>query len=86
MVSRGTYQPDVRARAGAKASNALNLIFSTMKGEQAPSYLTMYEFDESNKLGQDVKALDPMTDWTKKVMGNCSKIEAAIYEKIGEFS
>lgn len=48
--------------------------------------MTMYEFDESNKLGQDVKALDPMTDWTKKVMGNCSKIEAAIYEKIGEFS
>lgn len=55
------------------------------EGEQAPSLLTVYEFDESNKLGVDVQALDPMTDSTKKVIGNSSKIEAGIYTKFGSF-
>ena len=71
---------------GLKRATRYNLIFSVLPGDQAPRFLTVYEFDESNKLGQDVQALDPMTPWTKKVIGNSSKIEAAIYVKIGEYS
>ena len=70
---------------GLKRATRYSLIFSVMKGEQAPSFLTVYEFDQSNKLGMDVQALDPMTEWTKKVIGNSSKIEAGIYTKFGEF-
>jgi hypothetical protein len=71
---------------GLKRATRCSLIFSVLPGDQAPKFLTVYEFDGSNKLGQDVQALEPMTDWTKKVIGNCDKIEAAIYTSIGSFS
>lgn len=70
---------------GLKRATRYSLIFSVLPGDQAPSFLTVYEFDDNNKLGQDVQALDPMTDWTKKVIGNSSKVEAAIYTSIGSF-
>jgi len=45
------------------------------------SFLAVHEFREGNKLGQDVTALEPISDWTKKVMSEAKAIDAAIYHK-----
>ncbi|EAT92624.1 hypothetical protein HBH56_055810 [Parastagonospora nodorum] len=45
------------------------------------SFLAVHEFGEENALGTEVKPLDPMTDWTKKVMASAKGIDAAIYHK-----
>jgi hypothetical protein len=45
------------------------------------SFLAAHEFGEDNTLGTEVKPLDPMTDWTKKVIANAKAIDAAIYHK-----
>ncbi|KIW08888.1 uncharacterized protein PV09_00810 [Verruconis gallopava] len=50
--------------------------------EDAASFLTLYEFGDGNKLGMNVEPLDPMTDWTKRVIGNTEKIEMGIYTQI----
>lgn len=52
---------------------------TTTVTEDAPSFLTLYEFDDSNNLGMNVAPLDPMTDWTRKVMTNSDRIETGIY-------
>ncbi|EUC50079.1 hypothetical protein COCMIDRAFT_32646 [Bipolaris oryzae ATCC 44560] len=46
------------------------------------SFLAIHEFDESNELGDTVKALEPVTEWTKKVMNAAEGIDAAIYRRI----
>jgi hypothetical protein len=45
------------------------------------SFLAIHAFDESNQLGTEVKAIEPMSDWTKKVMSEAKAIDAAIYHK-----
>ncbi|EMD60133.1 hypothetical protein COCSADRAFT_40566 [Bipolaris sorokiniana ND90Pr] len=50
--------------------------------EKELSFLAVHEFDESNELGDTVKALEPVSEWTKKVMSTAVGIDAAIYRKI----
>lgn len=50
----------------------------------APKWMTIHEFGEGNKLGKKVVPLEPMSDWTKKVMGDMSGIEAFIWTKFFE--
>ncbi|KAH7084952.1 hypothetical protein BKA63DRAFT_528813 [Paraphoma chrysanthemicola] len=45
------------------------------------SFLAIHAFEQSNQLGIEVKALEPMSDWTKKVMSEAQAIDAAIYHK-----
>jgi hypothetical protein len=49
------------------------------------SFLAIHEFGEDNRLGKDVKALEPISDWTKKVMSQAEAIDAAIYHKVRSF-
>ncbi|KAF2833640.1 hypothetical protein CC86DRAFT_415536 [Ophiobolus disseminans] len=49
------------------------------------SFLAIHEFGDDNQLGTEVKALEPMSDWTKKVMSEAKAIDAAIYHKEKEF-
>lgn len=51
------------------------------KQNEKLSFLAVHEFGEDNKLSTEVKPLDPMTDWTKKVMASAKGIDAAIYRK-----
>jgi hypothetical protein len=73
---------------GWKRANRYSLIFQVKREndstitEDAASFLTLYEFGQANKLGMNVEALDPMTDWTKKVIANTDKIETGIYTLI----
>jgi hypothetical protein len=48
-------------------------------------YLALYEFDETNELGLEVKACVPMTDWTKRMFTHAKKTELGVWHKIGSF-
>lgn len=48
----------------------------------ATSWLALYDFDTNNKLGTTVQALDPITDWTKRIMGSSKKFEMGVFHKI----
>ena len=52
------------------------------KKEKEFSFLAIHEFEESNELGDTVKALEPVSEWTKKVMSEANGIDAAIYRRI----
>ncbi|KAH7094603.1 hypothetical protein FB567DRAFT_510576 [Paraphoma chrysanthemicola] len=45
------------------------------------SFLAIHAFEQSNQLGNEVQALEPMSDWTKKIMSEAQAIDAAIYHK-----
>lgn len=53
--------------------------------EDAANYLTSYEFDGSNKLGKEVQLLEPMTEWTGKVIKNIQKVEMGVFHQIKAF-
>jgi hypothetical protein len=55
------------------------------KSVEAPSFLAIHEFGEGNKLGKDVEPLTPITDWTKRCMGEAKAIDAAIYQKVRSY-
>lgn len=67
---------------GWHRSRRYSLLFNVGSKEKIPSYLALYEFDETVKLGTQVQPLDPMTEWTKKCMRKAQKIEAGIYRKM----
>lgn len=51
----------------------------------APEWMTIHEFGVGNKLGSKVEPLDPISDWTRKVMGDMKSIEAYNWKNIGNF-
>ncbi|USP76527.1 uncharacterized protein yc1106_03801 [Curvularia clavata] len=55
---------------------------SEAEKEKQFSCLAIHEFEERNALGDTVKALEPVSEWTKKVMSEAEGIDAAIYRKI----
>jgi hypothetical protein len=59
----------------------LNQHSSSLKESEKLSFLAIHEFGEGNTLGEDVKALEPISDWTKKLMSEAKAIDAAIYHK-----
>ncbi|KAF1989539.1 hypothetical protein K402DRAFT_460895 [Aulographum hederae CBS 113979] len=48
----------------------------------APEWLGLHEFEEENPWGDTVVPLDPMSEWTKKVMAAQERIEAGMYVKV----
>ena len=49
--------------------------------EKELSFLAVHEFNDDNDLGMEVKAVEPVSEWTKKVMGEAVGIDAAIYQR-----
>jgi hypothetical protein len=45
------------------------------------SFLAIHEFGQGEQLGDTVKALEPISDWTIKVMKDAVGIDAAIYRR-----
>jgi hypothetical protein len=56
-------------------------VSSSGRESEKLSFLAVHEFGEGNTLGKDVKALEPISDWTKKLMSEAKAIDAAIYHK-----
>lgn len=52
------------------------------KDKQTLSFLAIHEFNPENDMGDTVRALEPVTDWTKKVMAQAVGIDAAIYRRL----
>lgn len=50
--------------------------------EQQLSFLAIHEFSADNDLGDTVKPLQPVSEWTKKVMSAALGIDAAIYRRV----
>ncbi|KAF7532139.1 hypothetical protein G7054_g8231 [Neopestalotiopsis clavispora] len=46
---------------------------------QRITWMTIHEFGQGNRLGNKVEPLDPITPWTRKVMGEMSAIEADVW-------
>ncbi|KAH7025153.1 uncharacterized protein B0I36DRAFT_367037 [Microdochium trichocladiopsis] len=47
----------------------------------APEWMTLHEFGEGNTLGEKVAPLVPISDWTRKVMGDMTSIEAYVWRR-----
>lgn len=56
---------------------------ATGEKEKELSFLAIHEFAEENELGIEVKAVEPVSDWTKRVMSEAEGIDAAIYRRVG---
>jgi hypothetical protein len=65
--------------------NLLHQLASSGQKSEELSFLAIHEFGNDNKLGTTVQALEPISDWTKKVMGEAKMIDAAIYYKQESF-
>lgn len=52
--------------------------------QQELSFLAIHEFREPHDLGIEVKAVEPVSEWTIKIMGEAEAIDAAIYNKVGK--
>jgi hypothetical protein len=48
---------------------------------QELSFLAIHEFGEGEQLGDTVKAIEPISEWTMKVMKDAVGIDAAIYRR-----
>jgi hypothetical protein len=81
---REEHNEQMAKEPGWKRTTRFKLLFQTRNdGVKADGldFLTVYEFGEGNKLGKDVQPVEPITDWTKRLMAEC-KVDAAIYEKV----
>jgi hypothetical protein len=68
---KGTADVETEAKSGKKID--------------ATSWLALYEFDERNKLGTEVQACVPMTDWTKRISKEARWMELGVWHKMESF-
>ena len=48
------------------------------ESENCPNWLTLHEFEDGSlSEGEKVAPMMPQTEWTKKVMGSATKVDAA---------
>lgn len=81
---RDEHNQQMSEQPGWKRTTRFSLLShhgSIGKKSEELSFLAIHEFGEGNKLGIDVEALEPISDWTKKVMGEAKAIDAGIYYK-----
>jgi hypothetical protein len=81
---RDEHNQQMSEQPGWWRTTRYNLLYQgssiSQKSEELP-FLAIHEFGEDNQLGKDVKALEPVSDWTKKLMSEAISIDAAIYHK-----
>jgi len=82
---RDEHLAQMALEPGWRRSKRYKLVFQ-VNAADAASWLALYEFDEKNKLGIEVKPLEPMTDWTKRTFAKSTKMELGIFHKLGSFS
>ena len=85
---REEHNQQMSEQPGWKRTTRYSLISQQSNSGQVGSELTflaMHEFDEGHELGDEVQALQPMSEWTKRVMGEAVGIDAAIYHRVEGF-
>jgi hypothetical protein len=76
------------AEPGWKRTTRFKLVGQLLDFEPisgAPSALAIHEFGEGHKIGKKVLPLEPITVWTKKVIGAAKAIDAGVYHKVKSF-
>lgn len=86
---REEHNEQMSKEPGWKRSTRFKLLYEH-KNEQPSdrgwfTFLALHEFGEGHQLGKEVVPLEPMSDWTKRVMGECKAIDAAIYNKVKSY-
>ncbi|KAF1849863.1 uncharacterized protein K460DRAFT_274033 [Cucurbitaria berberidis CBS 394.84] len=82
---RDEHNQQMSEQLGWKRTTRFNLLFqhsNASKKSEELAFLAIHEFGEGNKLGKDVEPLQPISDWTKKLMSSVKAIDAAIYHKV----
>lgn len=85
---RNEHNEQMSKEPGYWRTSRFTLLHQGSTGSQQSeklSFLAVHEFDENSRLGTEVKALEPISDWTKKVMSEAQAIDAAIYHKRRDF-
>jgi hypothetical protein len=85
---RDEHNQQMSEQPGWRRTTRFSLLHQHVSGGQKSeelSFLAIHEFEKNNKLGTTVQALEPISDWTKKVMGDAKAIDAAIYCKHESF-
>jgi hypothetical protein len=80
---RDEHNEQMSLEPGYKRTTRWSLLHQNRHDEKPAGgldFFAMHEFGEGNKIGKYVLPLDPMTDWTKKCMGECKAIDAAVFE------
>ncbi|OCL14285.1 hypothetical protein AOQ84DRAFT_281396 [Glonium stellatum] len=83
---RDEHNQQMSEQPGWKRTTRFRIGFQVKDGkpaDDAPSFLAIHEFGEGNKIGKDVVPLEPITDWTKRVLESCRAIDGAVYHKVG---
>lgn len=81
-LQQATTQP------GWKRTTRYKLLFQVkndpgpQRYEDAPNWLALHEW-EKGFLGEEVLPFEPMSEWTKSVMGKAKLIQAGNYERVG---
>jgi len=86
MVPRDEHNQQMSEQPGWKGTTRYKLVYQTRNDGNEPSgsdFLALHYFGAGHKLGKNVEALQPVSDWTKRVMGECTAIDAANYRKVG---
>ncbi|KAF1976036.1 hypothetical protein BU23DRAFT_552042 [Bimuria novae-zelandiae CBS 107.79] len=83
---RTEHNAQMSKEPGYQRTTRYSPLFQTRNIEGAKptglNFVAFHQFGIGNKIGTEVEPLDPITDWTKKSMGECTSIDAAIYRKV----
>lgn len=82
---REEHNQQMSLEPGWKRTTRFNLLFqhgNTRREAPQLSFLAIHEFNEPNQLGIEVKPLEPMSDWTKRILKEIQAVDAGIYEKV----
>ncbi|KAL5385190.1 hypothetical protein PMIN03_010124 [Paraphaeosphaeria minitans] len=83
---RDEHNEQMSKEPGYKRTTRYKPLFQTRNsGKGKPEgldFVAFHQFGEGNKVGSEVEPLDPMTEWTKRCMAGCEKIDAAVYRKV----
>lgn len=85
---REEHNEQMAREPGYKRTTRYSPLFQTRNvGTPAGlDFVALHQFGDKNEIGSEVKPLDPMTDWTKRCMGECTSIDAAVYRKFKTFT
>ncbi|KAL5120543.1 hypothetical protein ACEQ8H_001562 [Pleosporales sp. CAS-2024a] len=81
---RQEHNEQMSKEPGYWRTTRLSLLHQNSTGKaqsEKLSFLAIHAFGDGNTLGTEVKPLDPITDWTKKVMSEAKGMDVAIYHK-----
>ena len=78
---RDEHNEQMSQQPGWRRTSRYRLLYHYNSGEESQelSFLAVHEFGPGHNLGKEVKAIEPISDWTKKVMSEAKAIDAAIY-------